>query len=106
MGGTCGAVTGAFMILGLRFGASDAGDRASKAQTYELVKSFTAAFTARNGSVSCRELLGFDIGSKDNVPDSRKIISEKCPGYIRDSIEILRDIIDKQGKEQTPKGAE
>jgi C_GCAxxG_C_C family probable redox protein len=106
MGGTCGAVTGAFIILGLKFGASDVQDKGSKAKTYELVKRFAVKFEARNGSVICRDLLGFDIGSKEKNPDSDRIISEKCPGFVRDSVEILGDIFTEQEKEQTTKGAE
>lgn len=97
MGETCGAVTGAFILLGLRFGAPDAADKAAKARTYELVKQFAAEFGERNGSITCRELLGFDIVLKDRSPDSDRIISEKCSGFIRDSIEILGDIFDKEG---------
>ncbi len=106
MGETCGAVTGAFMIIGLKFGASDVQDKGSKAKTYELIKSFAREFKARNGSVICRDLLGFDIGSKDKNPDSGLIISEKCSCFVRDSIEILGGIFTEQEKEQTPKGAE
>ena len=98
MGETCGAVTGAFIILGLEFGASDTADKESKARTYELVKGFTREFKARNGSVICRDLLGFDVGSKDGNPDSSRIITEKCPGFVRDSVEILKDIFTKQAK--------
>ena len=106
MGETCGAVTGAFIILGLKFGASDTEDKESKAKTYELVKNFAGEFEARNGSVICRNLLGFDIGLKEKNPDSGRIISEKCPGFVRDSVEILGDIFTEQEKEQTPKGTE
>ena len=100
MGETCGAVTGAFIILGLKFGASDARDKASKAKTYKLVKSFAAEFEARKGSVICRDLLGFDIdiGSREKNPDSRRIINERCPGFVRVSAEILREIFTEQAK--------
>ncbi len=46
IGGTCGVVTGAFMIIGLKFGASDVQDKESKAKTYKLVKRFAAEFEA------------------------------------------------------------
>ncbi len=100
MGETCGAVTGAFIILGLKFGASDVEDKASKARTYKLVKGFAREFEVRNGSVICRDLLGFDIdiGSRENNTDSNWIISERCPGFIRDSVEILGNIFTKQAK--------
>ena len=98
MGETCGAVTGAFIILGLKFGASDVQDKASKTKTYELIKGFARKFEARNGSLSCRDLLGFDIGSREKTRDSGRIISGKCPDFIRSSVEILGDIFTKQAK--------
>ena len=98
MGETCGAVTGAFIILGLKFGASDTEDKESKAKTSELVKSFATEFKTRNGSVICRDLLGFDIDSREKTPDASRIITERCPGFIRSSVEILGDIFTEQAK--------
>jgi C_GCAxxG_C_C family probable redox protein len=94
MGGTCGAVTGAFMIIGLKHGAADTENRESKTKTYELVKKFTERFKARNDSIICRELIGFDIGSKKDLdPDTWLTIIERCPEYITDAAEILEEII-------------
>ena len=108
MGETCGAVTGAFIIIGLKFGASDAKDKETKAKTYELVKRFADKFEARNRSVTCRDLLGFDIdiSSRESNPDAKRIINERCPGFIRDSVDILKDIFTEQENGQTPKGEE
>jgi C_GCAxxG_C_C family probable redox protein len=95
MGETCGAVTGAFMIIGLKYGATDAVNRESKTKTYELVKKFTERFKARNDSVICRDLIGFDIGSKKDInPDAWMIVIERCPDYIKDAAEILEEILE------------
>ena len=51
MAETCGAVTGAFMVLGLKFGNNTAEDKESKAKTYEKIVEYTRRFKARNGSV-------------------------------------------------------
>jgi len=95
MGETCGAVTGAFMIIGLKQGATDTKNKASKAETYELVKKFVKRFKARNDSIICRELIGFDIGSKKDLdPDSWMVVIERCPDYIKDASEILEKILE------------
>lgn len=94
MGETCGAVTGAFMIIGLKYGATGAENRESKIKTYELVKKFTERFKARNDSIICRELICFDIGSKKDLnPDAWLTIIERCPEYITDAAEILEEIL-------------
>ena len=63
MAGTCGAVTGAYLALGLLRGTASADDKAGKENTYRLIREFAARFQARHGSVTCRELLGCDIGT-------------------------------------------
>ena len=90
MGDTCGVVTGALMIIGLRFGATSARDTVAKARTYEIVKAFLNDFKVRHHSVKCRDLLGFDISSK---PDSGKIISKQCPKYLVDAVSIIEEIL-------------
>ena len=46
-GGTCGAVTGALMALGLKYGATVA-DPVAKERTYALTREFIARFEARS----------------------------------------------------------
>lgn len=49
-GDVCGTVSSAALLLGLKYGPD-------KSAVYPRVKEFTAAFTARTGSLICRELL-------------------------------------------------
>jgi C_GCAxxG_C_C family probable redox protein len=56
-GGICGAVTGAYMILGFLVG-EDQEERRARFKTYELVGEFTRRFEARRGSLVCKTLLG------------------------------------------------
>ena len=87
---TCGVVTGAFMIIGLKYGAISAKDKTAKTKTYEVSKTFVSSFEALNNSVRCRDLLGFDLSSK---PDSGKIISKQCPKYVSDAVSIIEEIL-------------
>ncbi|MBI5055764.1 MAG: C_GCAxxG_C_C family protein [Nitrospirae bacterium] len=94
MGDTCGAVTGALMVIGLKYGTADTGNKASKVKGYDLSKKFVDEFKARNRSVICRELIGFDIGlKKDLDADAWMIISERCPKFVQDAAEILEEIL-------------
>lgn len=56
----CGSVSGAFMILGCKYGYTDGTDQSAKAEMYKLIQSFAARFKESNGSGSivCREMLG------------------------------------------------
>jgi len=95
MGQTCGAVTGAFMVIGLKYGRTRADDDEAKRRTYALVREFVEQFKARNGTILCRALLGCDI----STPEGNRAAKEKglfsivCPGFVRDAVGILEKIL-------------
>lgn len=57
MGDTCGAVSAAFMLLGMK-SKNGIGDKAGRAALYKDVRELAAAFKAEAGSTICRELKG------------------------------------------------
>ena len=95
MGKTCGAVTGAFMVIGLKNGKINFDDEIAKETTYSLVREFVSRFTILNGSIECNKLLGFDI----NTPEGRQLANEKnlfttlCPKLVQNAAEILEQIL-------------
>ncbi len=95
MGETCGAVTGAFMVIGLKHGAVKANDRQAKDKTYGLVKEFVKRFKARNKTVICRELLGCDLGTPEGLKTAQDkgLITNLCPRLVKDAGEILQEIL-------------
>jgi C_GCAxxG_C_C family probable redox protein len=95
MAETCGAVTGAFMVLGLKCGPTTAEDQKAKEKTYELVRQFAARFKARNRSLACRDLLGCDISSPEGYQQAKgqKLFSTICPKIVQDAAEILGQLL-------------
>lgn len=95
MAETCGAVTGAFMALGLKFASADAGDYDAREKTYDAVRRFAEKFSAANGSIVCRELLGCDIGNEEgrNFAIENRLFYTRCPGLVRCAAEILEEIL-------------
>ena len=95
----CGAVTGAFMVLGLKYGNVTAEDKESKAKTYEKVMEYTKRFIARNGSVVCKELLGCDISRPDGMKKAQDdgLFDSICPQMVRDAAEILEEMLGEDG---------
>ena len=91
---TCGAVTGALMVLGLKHGAVSP-DREAKERVYEQVREFAKRFKARNGSLLCRELLGCDIGTPEGLQQAGEadFVSKICPKFVRDAAEILDEML-------------
>lgn len=73
MGETCGAVTAAFMVLGLRFGAKSIYDSFDRQNTYLQVAEFAERFKAIQGSLLCRELcIGHSMSTREDVMALRK----------------------------------
>jgi C_GCAxxG_C_C family probable redox protein len=93
-GETCGAVTGAVMVIGLKYGGT-AGDEASSEKTYALIEKFLEEFKARLGTTRCRELLGCDISTPEGLEAARDkgLFEERCPNFVRTSAEILEEIL-------------
>ena len=95
MGRTCGAVTGALMVIGLKHGQVNLADAESQKKTYTLVKEFIDKFTALHGSVECRELIGYDLSNSDERKSARDsgVFRNKCPSFVYDSARILEDVL-------------
>jgi C_GCAxxG_C_C family probable redox protein len=95
MGETCGAVTGAFMAIGLKHGRTRADDDSAKEKTYELVQEFVRRFRSRYGSIICKELLGYDLSKNDEVKEAQEkhLFDEFCPKLVKTAAEILEDLL-------------
>jgi C_GCAxxG_C_C family probable redox protein len=92
---TCGAVTGALMALGLKYGKALNDSEEKKQETYSKTREFFRRFTELDGSVNCKVLLeGLDM----NDPEDHKIIMERklfdinCEKYVVDAVNIVETI--------------
>jgi C_GCAxxG_C_C family probable redox protein len=95
-GETCGAVNGACMVLGLKFGHTTADDLNSKERTYQAVQEFISQFQTRNGFTGCNQLLGLDISTAQGLQKAHdsQLFSTRCPGFVTDAAEILNQLLE------------
>ena len=93
MAETCGAVSGAVIVLGLTCTEKD--PAAAKAHTYEKVKRFIETFTQYYSSVVCRDILGEDISTEDGLKmaHDQGLFDKRCNGIVKDSVKILKELI-------------
>lgn len=93
----CGAVGGAAMVIGSICAATQGDDAESKQKNYELVREFADRFTKRNGTIICRELLGFTEKTENSAqPEKRTAEYYKkrpCAELVGDAAEILAQMI-------------
>jgi C_GCAxxG_C_C family probable redox protein len=94
-GRTCGAVTGAVMVIGLKHGQVDVTDEEARQKTHKLAKKFIDKFTALHGSIECRELIGYDLSNSAELKLARenKVFEDRCPDFVYDSACILEDVL-------------
>lgn len=92
LGCVCGAVTGAYILLGLKYGQQLPDDSEAKEKTYAAVQEFAKRFEARNGSVICKELLGVDLLSGD-MSIAAERVEAVCPKMVQDAAEIIEQMI-------------
>ena len=95
MGEVCGAVTGAFMVLGLKYGRTSIQDAKSHENTNRLVRDFVDKFKSVNGSIVCRELLGCDLSTLDGQKTfvEKKLRDTLCTKFVRDAAEIVEQLL-------------
>ena len=94
MAQTCGAVTGAFMVIGLKYGKFKKDDIEAKEKTYAKIREFKKRFIELNGSIICKELLKCDINTIKGMEEAKEneYFDLKCPKFIRNTIRILEKI--------------
>jgi len=92
---TCGAVTGALMAIGLKYGQTDTDDKQAKDKTYALAREFMKQLKARHGSTVCKELLGYDLSTPEGMQLAREkgLFTSLCPKLVADAVEILEQIL-------------
>lgn len=89
----CGAFSGALFVLGMLYGYDDAAAGEEKHRLYKEVQALAAAFTAENGSIVCRELLGLRAGASDPKPAERtaQYYHERCCSDAVESAAVLME---------------
>lgn len=91
MAETCGAVTGAYMVLGLKIPSEGKPIQEIKAETKAAVKKFNELFTARHGSLKCKKLLGVDISTPEGSAEAneKNLFDTVCSDLVGSAAEIL-----------------
>lgn len=94
-GEICGAVSGALLVLGLKYGHYKVGDNEQKSRAYAIAVDYTKRFKEANGSIVCRDLLGYDLTKPDEMTCIKKkeLFSSICPKMIQSAVEILEDVL-------------
>ena len=89
---TCGAVSGAYLLISLKYGMTSPDALPDKEATYAMVRHFAELFKERHQTTDCFELLGVNM-----LTDDADLVKEKhdtiCPKVIKDSAEIIEQLL-------------
>ena len=92
---TCGAVNGALMVLGLAHATAEPGNAPARESTYAAARTLLGRFRERHGSITCRDLLGIDIGTAEGLERARRegMFTTRCPAFVRDAAAITAELV-------------
>ena len=96
MRNVCGAVTGAFMAIGLKYGKIVDGEEESpNDKSYEVGREFIDKFTSINDTIICKDLLGCDISTTEGkqYAEDNNLIETVCMKAVQTSAEILEELL-------------
>ncbi len=94
-GSICGAVSGALIAIGLRYGRTRVEDEAAREKTYEVALELLGRFRQEHGSDMCRELLGVDIGTAEGREAAIKggLFRSRCPELVRSAAHLVSTLV-------------
>lgn len=94
---TCGAVSGMFMLAGLKYSKGVPKDLETRARIYDTVQQMAKAFEEKNGSIVCGDLLGInkpkDIGAEPTKRDKEFYKKRPCVGCVEDCARLVEEYL-------------
>lgn len=92
-GRTCGALTGAMMVIGLKYGTNKTTDVEAKKLSREKTRNLIETFEKAHGTSICNELVGFDRSnlSGTELMEKRMYFYGICPKFIETVVAYLEE---------------
>jgi C_GCAxxG_C_C family probable redox protein len=91
MGETCGAVTGAYMVLGMKAKVKERSIQEIKTETKAAARRFNDLFLEKYGALTCKKLLGVDISTPEGseMANQKNLFETICPKFVASAADIL-----------------
>jgi C_GCAxxG_C_C family probable redox protein len=97
-GYVCGAVSGAALVLGARYGFSDPAEPGARERIYAKVNAMLERFQKEYGTVLCRELLAIDPKDPEEWKRVREAgaFADKCPLYVQFAAQLTEELLESE----------
>jgi len=92
-GSICGALTGGVMAIGTKYGTNEPSTE-KRLEAYELANKLYKKFEQQNGTVFCRELIGYNLSNPKELEEAwkSKVFETKCVKFVSEVVETLIDL--------------
>jgi C_GCAxxG_C_C family probable redox protein len=93
----CGALSGAAMILGAKYGKEYQGMEEYRDRLYGITQELFEQFKRKQGTILCKELIHYDLSKAEELLEARRIgiFRTKCPEFVYQTAEILEKILNR-----------
>jgi C_GCAxxG_C_C family probable redox protein len=92
----CGAVSGALMAIGLKYGKGENGSHEDKEIAYDMARHFIAEFKKLHHTVCCNKLLdNLDMCTAEGMEEimERDFFRLRCANFVQDAVKITEKIV-------------
>jgi len=95
---TCGAVSGALMVIGLKYGKGENGTAEDKERAYDMSRHFITEFKkTTRGTICCRDLMDrLDMSTPEGMAKIRELdlFRIRCSKHVSNAVAIAEKIIE------------
>ncbi|MCE1165309.1 MAG: C-GCAxxG-C-C family protein [Bacteroidetes bacterium] len=91
----CGAVTGAFMVLGIHCSNNISDEKLRKEKINSMVQEFDKKFEEIHGSTHCRQLMNCDLNTDEGkmYAEENNTRENVCSDCVLNSVRLLKEML-------------
>lgn len=93
-GKTCGCLSGALMVIGLRYGKDSTTVIANRGNAYNKGKDFIKLFNDKFHATECRDLIKLDLNKKEDLNEATKhVFGNRCRNMVGETAVLLDEYL-------------
>ena len=91
----CGCLSGAAMVIGMKYGNESKGNPEVRNRTYDKIKEFSRKFEQKFGEMNCADLIKLRLDNPDDrqIAADKNIFAIKCSAIVRETAAMLQEYV-------------
>lgn len=89
----CGCLSGAAMVIGMKYGVESKGNPEVRNMTYDRIKEFSEKFEQKFGEMNCADLIKLRLDNPEDrqTAADKNVFALKCSVIVRETAEMLKE---------------